>query len=137
VYAVPKTDPVDGVEIRLDDPSSSAALDWTWERDGRGPGLVIPDRSAAVYLPPLAGDQGALEIDLASAGEPGGLVPIAVAVDEAMVRVTEAPSPSAGVRRFTARVALPRFGRAVAVRLDPAKRGARLRAVAVRMGPTK
>jgi 4-amino-4-deoxy-L-arabinose transferase-like glycosyltransferase len=136
VYAVPTAMPVESVDLRLAEPAAASSLGWDWERDGHGPGLVVPDRSAVVYLPPLAASEGTLEVDLASAGAAGGDAPLTVTVDQRAVRVTEIASPDAGQRRFAARVALPRMGRPVAVRLDPVKRGARLRAVAVRLGPT-
>jgi 4-amino-4-deoxy-L-arabinose transferase-like glycosyltransferase len=135
VYAVPRTVPVESIDVPLADPPAAASLGWDWERDGRGAGLPLPDRSAVVYLPPLAGSEGTLEVDLAEAGEPGRPVPLTVSLDERPVRITEAEPPAAGQRRFAARVTLPRIGRSIAVRLDPLKRGARLRAVAVRLGP--
>jgi hypothetical protein len=58
-------------------------------------------------------------------------------MDDRPLTVGDAPPPEAGIRRLAARVTLPRAGRATAVRIDPVKRGARLRVVAVRLGPPR
>jgi hypothetical protein len=134
VYAVPKVAPVEAVDLRLDDSAAAPALGWEWDRTaGRGPGLELPDRSAIVYLQPLARADGVLEVDLAGAGAAGSPLPVVVTVDDRLVRMADAPVPEAGVRRLTGRAALPREGRSIAVRLDPVKRGTRMRVLAIRL----
>jgi hypothetical protein len=138
VYAVPPLAPVEAVEIPLDDPSAEPALGWDWGvAGGRGPGRLLPDRGAVVYLPPIARGDGVLDVDLAGAGDAGSPVPVVVTVNDRPVPVADAPPTRAGVRRLGARVELARSGRATAVRIDPVTRGARLRVVAVRLGPPR
>jgi len=134
VYAVPALAPTETVDLSLGDETAVAALGWGWDRRARGPGLPLPDRSAAVYAPPLTRTDATLDIDLAGPGEPASsAVPVVVTVNDAPIVVADAQSPGPGIRRLTAHVKLMRPGRAIAIRLDPIRPGARLRVLRIRL----
>lgn len=135
VYVTPRLAPVEVVDLALDDPAAAPALGSEWETASDGqPGRLLPDRSAALYLPPPAHDEVSIEVDVAGAGDTPAGPPLVVTLAGDPITLTDVASPAPGVRRLVGRLQVRHASRAVEMRLDPVRRGARLRVLRVHVG---
>jgi hypothetical protein len=111
----------EAADVRLDAPEAAAFLGPEWERNGdRGPGLALPQRGAALFLPPLAGTEVQVEFEVIGDRPASGAPPILVKVHKAPLALTEAAPKRAGTRLLLAALRTASPSRVTELRLAPA-----------------
>jgi 4-amino-4-deoxy-L-arabinose transferase-like glycosyltransferase len=135
VYVTPRLSPIESLDVALDAAAARPMLGWEWDATpGGGPGLRLPDRGASLFVPPLVSADAEVRIDLANAGDPAQSIPLTLAVSGQPVVLSDVTVDAPGIRRLTGRIAVPQSPRAIELRLDPARRGARLRVLGLQIG---
>lgn len=135
VYVTPRLTPVQRVDVQLDDPAARPMLGWEWNPDARGQrGLLLPDRGASIFVPPLAQHDAAIALDVGGAGTAAQGLPLSLTIAGQEVSLADTGEPGLDVRRLSGRVRVPQTTRALEIRLDPFQRGARMRIVRLQVG---
>ncbi|HEX7087111.1 MAG TPA: glycosyltransferase family 39 protein [Vicinamibacterales bacterium] len=128
VYTAPRRAPADAVDVRLSDPGAAVMLGEEWTRR-HARGWRLPSGGGTVFLPPPVREEVTLELDVAGSSGAGLLL----RSPHGLIELTEADPPSPGVRRLAGRLRAPDTPRGFALRLEPARRGARIDVLAVRL----
>jgi 4-amino-4-deoxy-L-arabinose transferase-like glycosyltransferase len=135
VYVTPRLPPVASIDVSLEAAAAQPMLGWEWDRNPRGgPGLLLPDRGASMFVPPLATDEAAIRLDLAHAGTAGGDIPLTLAVRGQPIELSDTPVDAPGIRRLAGRIRVTQSPRAIELRIDPKEHGARLRVLRLQIG---
>lgn len=130
VYAAPRRAPAGAVDVRLSDPGAAGMLGEEWTRAGRNArGWQLPPGGGTVFLPPPARDEVTLELDVAAGASTG----LTLRSADGLIDLTEIDAPLPDVRRLTGRLRAPGTPRGFALRLEPARRGARIEVLAIRL----
>jgi len=135
VYVTPRLSPVESVDVPFDAATTRPMLGWEWDPDPRGqPGLLLPDRGASLFVPPLVHDDTRVRIDLANAGDAAQGLPLTLVVHNRPVALSDEAGAAPGSRRLAGRLRVPRSPRALELRLEPTRRGARVRVLRLQIG---